>query len=613
VIFNLLYLVIMNKVHLFLALSLLSFVFAQENLIRIKLPLDSTGMLIATPSRSEMQPQKLGLSSNRQLNLAELSAKDTASFETYSRRLALVQDSINVMQKEIDNSKKRTASQMPPLEPKGEYEKQSEFEERKAKREKELGERMLRDYKHFSERLYELEKAKKKIEDNRSSLYCTIEIKANLPASISLNNEEIGTSPAKYDRVLPGNTVIKLQKDNYEPWDTTLTLQPAQKLKLNVTLQEKSIFSKEGEINFPKIIARDTTVQGYRARMDRVKARMKQVDEEIKIILENFGKTYPPLEPKKPEETTQDFESRQSIWRDEGIRQAGVLKFKHEAYTNQLIRTLNTLENNIIATESGLIAETPPNAQITLGAYDVEREIFEFAVQDTAKVKSPFIFAGKVGIPRDTAKAMNRSTDGFLVGVSYLNYPFVFRDSSFNLAMKNLAISRKAIPLKVDGDFKPLNRFELMEGYGKWRAHADSLLSGALKTNSCLDLDYVVGKKVCDEFGTATTATATAEPTQSGSSSGLGWRTWTRIFTFGAATILGIVAVKKHSDSVNYADKANAETKKMKNDPTNQDYPIWEADQNRFEKKSKESSDEKVNFSIGAGIFAIAGALTFVF
>jgi hypothetical protein len=607
----------MKKVPLFLALSLLSFIFAQEGTIRIKIPLDSTGMLIPTPSRSEMPPQKLGLSSNRQLNLAELSAKDTASFETYTRRLALVQDSINATQKEIDNSKKRTAAQMPPLEPKGEYEKQSEFDERKAKRERELGERMMRDYKPFAERLSELEKAKKKIEDNRSSLYCSVEIKTNLPASIVLNNEEIGTSPAKFDRVLPGNTVIKLLKDKYEPWDTTLTLQPAQKLKLNVTLQEKSIFSKEDEINFSKIIARDTTIQGYRARMEKVKARIKQVDGEIKIILEDFSKTYPPLEPKKAEETAQDFERRQVIWRDEGIRQAGVLKYKHETYTNQLVRSLNALENNIVATESQLIAETPPNARITLGAYDVEREIFEFEAQDTSKVKSPFIFAGKVGIPRDTAKVMNRSTDGFLVGVSYLNYPFVSRDSSFNLAMKDLALSRKAVSLRVEsGSFKPLSRFELMEGYGKWRAHADSLLNGALRTNSCLDLDYVIGKKKCEGFSTAATATA-EPPTQSGSSSGLGlgfgWRTWTRIFTFTAATVLGIVAVNKHLDSVNNADLANKETTKMQNNPNDINYSIWEENQRRYQNRSNDSEKEKVNFSIGAGIFAIAGGLTFVF
>ena len=598
----------MKKVPLFLALSLLSSVFAQEGPIRIKIPLDSTGMLIATPLRSEMPVQKLGLSSNRQLNLAELSARDTASFETYSRRLALVQDSINAMQKEIDNSKKRTTAQMYSLEPKGEYEKQSEFEERKAKRERELGERMIRDYKPYAERLAELEKAKKRIEDYRSALYCTVEITTNPAASIFLNKEEIGSSPAKYDRVVPGNTVIKLQRDNYEPWDTTLTLQPAQKLKLNVTLQEKSIFSKEGEINFSKIIARDTTSEGYRVRMGRVKARIKQIDSEIKTILEDFGKTYPPLEPKKQDETTHDFELRQTIWRDEGIRQAGLLKYKHETYTNQLVRSLKTLENNIIATESQLIAETPPNARLTLGAYDVEKEIFELEIQDTSNAKSPFYFAGWVSIPRDTAKAMNRNTDGFVTGVSYLNYPFVSDSFSFNLAMKELAISRKAISLKAWGAFKSLGKFENMKGYIPWRAHADSLLSGTLQSNNCFDLDYVIGKKAC---GDGTTVVVSSSSSTESSLPSLGWRGWTRIFTILPAVVLGVVAVMDYKESVRWANNASKEGKKIKSgDPPDSPERV---NFNKYSTNSDNSYKSTVKFGIGAGIFAIGGALTFVF
>ncbi|MCL1955895.1 MAG: OmpA family protein [Fibromonadales bacterium] len=139
-----------------------------------------------------------------------------------------------------------------------------------------------------------------------------------------------------------------------------------------------------------------------------------------------------------------------------------------------------------------IITETHPNARITLGNYDVEKEFFEIEVQDTTNVKSPFHFVGKVEIPRDVAKSMNRSTEGFLVAVSYLNYPFVSGDSSFNLAMKGLAISRKAVSLKVFGGFKPLGRFELMKGYRQWRTHADSLLNGTLKPQG---LNYALSNK----------------------------------------------------------------------------------------------------------------------
>jgi hypothetical protein len=475
----------------------------------------------------------------KNLNLSELSAKDTASFGTYSRRIALVQDSILATQKEIENTKKKTAKQMPALKPKDEYEKQTEFDARKAKWEKELDEKILRESKPLTDRLSELEKTKKQIEENQASLYCTLEIKTNPEAaSIYLNKEEIGASPAEYNLALPGYAVIRIQKENYEPWDTTLTLRPAQKLKLSIALEEKSIFSKEGDINFSKITAKDTTMQGYNERINRVKARIAQIESEIRTIFADFPNTYPTLEPIKPDETLPDFERRRNSWQNEGERQAGALKYKYDAYKAKLMRSLETIKDNITATENQLITETRPNAQITLGNYDADKEIFEIEVQDTADAKSPFHFIGKVKVPTDTAKAMNRSTAGFLAGVSYLNYPFVSRDSSFNLAMKELSLSRKAIPLKVDGTFKHIGRFEVMEGYNQWSIHKDSLLSGTLKAEG-LDLNYILKGEKPKMAATDATDAAGGTSTAGG---GLGWRGWTRIFTFIPAVGLGTAA-----------------------------------------------------------------------
>jgi len=466
----------MIKNFLFIPFTL-SLAFAQEGAIKFIPP---------------QEPQKPVTTANTSLNLAELSAKDTASFETYAKRRALVQDSITATQKEIENVKKKTLSLMPALEPKSEFEKQVEFDTRKAKWEKEFDEKTKRDSKLLTDRLAELEKAWKKIGDNQATLYCSLDIKTSPEAaSIWLNKEEIGTSPAKYELALPGYTIIKVQKENYEPWDTAFTLLPAQKLKINVALQEKSIFSKEGELDFPKILAKDTTFVGYRERIKRVEARSSQIDGEIKTMLENFSNSYPALEPQKPDETLQDFERRKTAWANEGTRQYGVLMKKHEAYKDKLMRTIKVLEDNIIAAESQLITEAPLNTLIALGAYDADKEVFEIEAFDTLSNKSPFRFVGTVGIPRDTAKIMNRSLEGFLVSISYLNYPFVSGDSSFNLAMKELMLSRKAVPLKVDGVFKPIGRFEAMEGYGAWRAHADSILSGQLKVQG-LGLDYAL-------------------------------------------------------------------------------------------------------------------------
>jgi hypothetical protein len=592
----------MNRAALILIMFALSLAFAQEGAIKFQVKLDSTGLPAAPPPKQE--PQKLGVTSNRPLNLMELSAKDTAGFDTYSKRQALVQDSIAAMWKEIENSKKRSQSQMPAFEPKGEYEKQAEFDARRAKWERELGERTQRDSKPFTDRLAELEAAKKKIETNQTSLYCSVDIKTSPEAaSIYLNKEEIGASPAEYNLALPGYTVIKIQKENYEPWDTTLTLQPAQKLKINVTLQEKSIFSKEGEIDFPKILAKDTTVVGYRERMGRIIARIGQIDNEIKAIVENFGNVYPALEPQRPDENLQEFERRKTSWNNEGIRQVGVLRYKHETYRNQLVRSLKVLEDNITATELLLIKETPPNARITLGAYDVEKEIFEIMVEDTANVKTPFYFQGKAGVPRDTAKAMNRSTEGFVASVSYINYPFVSGDSSFNLAIKELSLTRKMVPLKVDGVFSPIGRFAAKEGYGVWRIHADSLLSGTLKVQG-LDLNYALkGEKA-------------KEPASEASSSGLGWPGRIRILTFSAAAVCGTAAVVKHL-AANKAEKKYNDIMKTAPARNDSEYTNWYANNldelNKNLSNSNENKKHRNIFGVTAGVLVVAGGLTFVF
>jgi len=591
----------MNKIPLFLVLFALSFAFAQEGAIKFQATLDSNGLPVAPPPKPET-PQKLGPASNRPLNLAELSAKDTASFDTYSKRRALVQDSISAMQKEIENSKKRTLSQMPALAPKGEYEKQNEFDDRKAKWEKELGEKTMRDYKPFSDRLSELEKAKKKIEENQTLLYCTIDIKTSPEAaSIYLNKEEIGASPAEYKLALPGYSVIKIQKENYEPWDTTLTLQPAQKLKLNITLQEKSIFSKEDEIDFPKILAKDTTTVGYYERIDRVKARIKQIDNEIKVLLKDLSDTYPALEPQKPDETLQEFERRKSSWANEGEKRVGVLQYKHEKYKNKLVRTLKALEDNIIVSESQLVTEKRPNARITLGNYDVEKEIFEIEVQDMADSKSPFHFVGRVGIPRDTAKVMNRSTDGFLAGVSYLNYPFVSGGSSFYLAMKEINVSRKAVPLKVDGVFKPLNEFVSREGYGAWRAHADSILNGSLKPQG-LGLDYVLKEEKEKKKSSAS----------GGGSLDLDWQI--RILAFTAAAVFGTAGVLKNMKAGHYKHKIDDLKMPAETDP---EYPNWfKENENKYRTYYNIHEDNQTYRNVyfaGAGVFAVVGVMTFVF
>jgi len=202
--------------------------------------------------------------------------------------------------------------------------------------------------------------AKQKHPVNDTSYYCTIDVTTYpAAASIYLNKEEIGASPAEYNLAEPGYAVIRIQKENFYPWDTTLTFKRGQKLKLNVPLQEKSIFSDAGEINFLRTMAKDTTVEGYRNRIDRVKGRIAQIEFEIRDIFKKFPDTYPALEPIKPTETLQTFERRKNSWQLEGERQVKTLMSKYTAYKAKLERTVDTLETRLVSNPSAYAPSRP--------------------------------------------------------------------------------------------------------------------------------------------------------------------------------------------------------------------------------------------------------------
>ena len=464
----------------FALLFLASAAISQEA-IRFQIPTDASGELVpVTLPQKPDTVQKLGAASNRPLNLAELSAKDTASFETYSRRLALVQDSISATYRTIESVKKNTESYMPKLEPKGEFEKQPEYEARSSNWYKELFDRTERDTKSHTTRLAELEKAKKKIEENQVSLYSSVNIKSSPEAaSIWIGKEEIGATPADFGFLIPGTVKINIRKEGYNSWDTTFQATPGAKYKISAVLEEKSIFSAENEIDFAKILTKDATVKDYQARIRTIEDRKVQVGEEIKKILEDFASKYPPLEPQKPSETHDDFNKRRDIWAKEGTRQVAELQKKHEVYKQKLERSIAVLKDYIIFTQSTIVNEPSFGAKIEIGAYDADREQFELLAQDTASEKSPFLFKGKVGVPRDTAKSINRAAPGFVANLQFINFPFETEAGNVNLAMSKLLLSKSGLDLKVEGSFSEIERYKELDGYEAWKLRKDALLSGA--------------------------------------------------------------------------------------------------------------------------------------
>jgi len=591
----------MARIGIFAFLFLLSLSFSQEA-IKFQLPTDSSGAVVpvALPQKPDTV-QKLGVASNRPLNLAELSAKDTASFETYSRRLALVKDSIAAEYRAIESVKKNTVSFMPKLEPKGEFEKQAEYDARKAKWDKELADRTERDTKSHTLRLAELEKAKKKIEENQLSLYSSVNIKSSPgAASIWIGKEEIGATPADYSLLIPGTVKISIRKEGYNPWDTAFQAVPGAKFRISAVLEEKSIFSTENEIDFVKILSKDAAVEGYRSRIETIEARKAQVGEEIKNILEDFSNSYPALDPQKPDETPDAFKKRHDAWTKEGLRQVAEFQRKHEAYKQKLERSVAVLNDYIIVAQSTVISEPSLGAKIELGAYDAEKEQFELAAQDSAGEKSPFVFKGRVGVPRDTAKLINRTSPGFAASLQHINFPFKTDSVNVNLAMSKLLLSRNGLNFKVEGSFAEVERYKSVDGYDAWKARADSLLSGKLKPQG-LDYAYAMGKAA------AKAATTTKKEDSGG---GLGWRGLTRIAAYTLAAGCAGMAVFKHlqveKDKDNISDLDN-------NPPDEAGYAGWHGNYVKYADRVENNEKQRFIYGIGAGVLALGGTVTFFF
>ena len=603
-----------KKPALFALIFLFSTAISQEA-VKFQIPTDSSGapIPVVLPQKPDTV-QKLGPAGNRPLNLVELSAKDTAGFETYSRRLALVSDSMAATRRAIGAVKNNTESFMPKLEPKGEFEKQSEYDARKAEWDRELADRTERGTKSYSTRLAELEKAKKKIEENQLSLYSSINIKSNpASASIWLGREEIGSTPADYGLLIPGNVKITIRKEGYNTWDTTFQAAPGAKYSVNAALEEKSIFSSENEIDFGKVLSRNSNIEGYEARIKTIEARKAEVGEELKKILENFADQYPALEPQKPSETPEAFKKRHDIWTREGMRQVAELQKKHKVYVDKLNRSIEVLNDYIIATHSMIINEPSLNAKIELGAYDAEREQFELAAQDTANEKTPFLFKGKVGVPRDTAKSLNRAAPGFQAYLHFVNYPFRTDSvNAVNLATSKLLLSKSGLSLKVDGSFGEIERYKSLDGYRAWKLHADSLVSGSLKPKG-LDYSYAMTGKIAANITVADTAGSKGKS----SGGGLGWRGWTRIvtYTLAAGCIGGAVvkhmAVEKNKDKVSDIDDI------LRNATNDKEYYRLEEehrpDRKHYRGKVKDNEEQRLMFGIGAGVLALGGTVTFFF
>ena len=157
----------------------------------------------------------------------------------------------------------------------------------------------------------------------------------------------------------------------------------------------------EPEINFSQILSKDTTVEGYEARIKRISERQMEAYKEITQIFENLAKSYPALEPQKSEETQEEFEKRKEEWTKGWNQQFVEPQKKYEDYIQKTNSAIAVLNDYIIATKSTLPSETA-----------------ELVAQDTTNTKTQSVEAVAITEVKDTSidtgisASTNTSTSG---------------------------------------------------------------------------------------------------------------------------------------------------------------------------------------------------------
>ncbi|SHH02440.1 PEGA domain-containing protein [Fibrobacter sp. UWH9] len=525
------------------------------------------------------------------LDLDKLTAKDTDDFNIYSNRLQLIMDSVTAAHVFVQQIESDVKAQLPPLAPKGEFEKMADFEKRRAVYDKEVKSLSEARSRVAVKRIAELEEAADKIRKIQSGMYSDVEVRTfpeNAQVVLSTTGESL-EAPAKFESVVPGKLTVTVSYPSYETRVVEVELKANTKLKLDVVLEEQSIFSREGEIKLSELLLKNSTKsEEYKARVVIIENRIRQTDGERTQMINKFMATYPKLSPQQPNESSEEFARRRDQWQEEGNRQYSELISRCDKYRERLLRAIEVLNDYMVAVQAETIRAEAPKAQVTIGSYDSEAETFSVSVVDSLDVATPFLFSGVMKMPIDKAATFDRSAP-FKTEVEYLNFPLKTQAGDRYIAMSNLYLSRGGVPFDVDGSFS-VNEFANEPEFVNWKAKSDSILAGELKTRG-LTAEYAYGSDM------------PSAQQQSGES--WTWRAWTRIAA--AVLIAGGVGVGIYENS-----KAND----VANDYNTSVFSNYEEKQ-AAQKKAVDDIDHhqtlrNVFYGVaGAGL--LAGVITFVF
>ncbi|MDR3000877.1 MAG: hypothetical protein LBU89_06395 [Fibromonadaceae bacterium] len=340
--------------------------------------------------------------------------------------------------------------------------------------------------------------------------------------------------------------------------------------------------------NWEGILKKDGDIEEYRERINKITDKISEGTARNEQITGLF--------------TELDFEQK------EAKALAKHWFSKKQTYITRLQKARELMQDYIIQEQTKILTTDRQKFEMSLGAYNADKEEFEFSMNDADSKTVPFDFSGTVKISPQQARETNRQTEDFTASIGYINFPLITDEATLYPGVKKANVFYKDQELKTAGLFKipPSPGLSQHSNFREWAIYADSLLTGKLAPRN-LDSLYAMS---------AVATKSLKEKKDSGPS--LSNKAIFRIAMFGlSATSLGIgLWHNSQVDSnVKKASRSMLEYSTALNDPSatpNELNDKYEAYRNNIS-DLKNSEDLRAAFYIGAGVFGTAGILSFFF
>jgi len=326
------------------------------------------------------------------------------------------------------------------------------------------------------------------------------------------------------------------------------------------------------------LLEKNTNADGYKGRIDTLSYKINEMNVKIAQLNRQLG--------------------RLVLRKSDSAKVARNLREKNFVYITRLKNAQELMQDYILQEYAKVLRTERKKVDMSLGAYDVDKQEFDLSMRDVYSEQFPFDYSGKIKIPPAQAEIIDRKTDDFTFSIDYINYPFVVNDVKTFPGAKKAYVFWKDTEFQNDGVFKNVEGFDSLAGYLEWALRADSLIFGKLKPRDLTPQFAMQKVKYSEDTGPS-------------------WWTVPRIvrvaaFTLSAAYL--VTAIVQNNNVGKKLDAAEASFIKAENNIIAGNYS--QSDYDDYEKKTKDLKkveNLRNGFYISAGAFAVVGVVSFAF